>query len=88
MLLQVYTIFDSAAKCYQRPFYCQADGEALRAFVDLAEDKEHPVGKHPEDYSLWRIGSYNDNSGLLIAPEGGMECLARAHELRFNAEGE
>ena len=55
MRLNVYTIFDSAAGAYMRPFFMQSDGQALRSFTDIATDKDHEIGKHPEDYSLYRI---------------------------------
>lgn len=79
MRLNVYTIFDTAAGAYMRPFFLQSDGQATRSFKDLALDAEHAVGQHPEDYSLWRIGIYDDNKGELV-PEA-RECLATALEL-------
>ena len=86
MRVNVYSIFDVAAGVYQRPFFCQADGEAMRAFGDLCMDAEHPVGKHPHDYSLFRIGTYDDNKGALVgeAPEcmaNGLEMVARARSI-------
>ena len=79
MRLNVYTIFDTATGAYMRPFYMQSDGQATRAFKDLAVAADHEIGKHPEDYSLWRIGQFNDNKGVLV-PED-KECLATALEL-------
>ena len=79
MRLNVYTIFDSAAGAYMRPFFMQSDGQALRSFTDIATDKDHEIGKHPEDYSLYRIGTYDDNVGRLV-PED-KECLATAEEV-------
>jgi hypothetical protein len=79
MRLNVYTIFDTATGAYMRPFYMQSDGQATRAFKDLAVAADHEIGKHPEDYSLWRIGQFNDNKGELV-PED-RECLATALEL-------
>ena len=55
MRLNVYTIFDSASSAYMRPFFMSSDGQALRSFTDISQDAEHEVGKHPEDYSLFRI---------------------------------
>lgn len=86
MKMRVYAIWDAAVTCYQRPFFCQADGEAVRAFSDLLLDKDHPVARHPEDYSLYRIGQYDDQSALLEA-DVAFECLARAHELAAKAKG-
>lgn len=79
MRLNVYTIFDSASQAYMRPFFMQSDGQALRSFTDIAQDADHEIGKHPEDYSLYRIGTYDDQKGALH-PED-KECLATAQEV-------
>lgn len=92
MKLNVYSIYDTAVGAYMRPFFLQSDGQAQRMFKDLVQDKEHDVGKHPEDYSLVRIGSYNDQKGKL-EPEDvealvtGLEMVAASREVsRANLE--
>ena len=79
MRMNVYSIFDVASGSYMRPWFVQADGQALRAFADLCMDADHEVGKHPEDYSLFRIGRYDDNKGQLVGENP--ECLATALEM-------
>jgi len=65
MQQNIYTIYDVASGAYGRPFFCQADREAMRSFTDISVDAEHPVGQHPSDYTLFRIGTYNDNTGII-----------------------
>ncbi len=65
MKLNVYSIFDQASGLYSRPFYTQSDGEAVRSFSDIAVDGEHPIGKHPADYTLFRLGIFDDTTGKL-----------------------
>ena len=79
MKYNAYAIFDKGVQAYMRPFFMQADGQAMRLFGDMSVDAEHDIGKHPEDYSLFRIGEYDESSGELIKCEP--RCLARAHEL-------
>jgi hypothetical protein len=79
MRLNIYTIFDTASGAYLRPFFMRSDGEALRMFENESINAESPVGQHPEDYSLFRIGTYDDNKGELH-PED-RECLATALEV-------
>ncbi len=74
MLTHVYSIFDTASGAYLRPFTAQADGEATRLFSDLVADPEHAVGRHPEDYSIFRLGSFNDQNGALTVE--APECLS------------
>jgi len=79
MRLNVYTIYDQAAGAYLRPFFMQSDGQAMRTFTDIATDADHDIGRHPKDYSLFRIGSWDDNTAKLIPDE--KECLATALEV-------
>ncbi len=78
MNLNIYCIFDTAAGAYMRPFFAQSDAEATRSFTDIATDAEHPIGAHPEDYSLNRIGTYNDQTAWINAEK--TQCLATALE--------
>lgn len=79
MLMQFYSIFDTAAGVYLRPFVSQADGEATRMFSDLCTDGDHPVGRHPEDYSLFRLGSFNDQNAIIDGHSP--ECLCTGLEM-------
>ena len=37
-MLNVYSVYDSKARTYNTPFFMKQDGQALRAFIDLAND--------------------------------------------------
>lgn len=63
MRYEIYTIYDSAAKIFNQPFYARARGEAIRNFIELANDDNTTIGKHPEDYSLHFIGTFDDQNG-------------------------
>ena len=69
MKLNAYTIYDVASGVYMRPFFSQADGQAVRGFKDIATDADHEIGKHPEDYTLYRMGTFNDTTGTLAGEE-------------------
>lgn len=66
MRQNIYSIFDSALGAYLRPFFAASDGVALRSFTDIATDAEHPIGQHPEHYTLVRIGTYEDENGNIV----------------------
>ena len=61
MLLQVFTVFDSKAETYLPPFYMPALGAALRSFADTCNDPSHAFNKHPSDYALFHLGSFDDS---------------------------
>lgn len=69
MKLNVYSIYDTKANAYAQPFYSQTDGSAIRAFSDHANEKGTPANKHPDDYILFRIGTYDDETGVISDDE-------------------
>ncbi len=79
MKLNAYSIYDQASGLYSRPYYTQSDADAIRSFGDITIDADHPIGKHPEDYTLYRLGIFDDTTGLLTNEENS--SLATALEL-------
>lgn len=67
---------DEKADCYAHPFFVPAIGIGLRMFEDWSKDKTTAVGLHPEDYSIFRVGSYDQVSGV-FEPEAVPVFLAR-----------
>jgi len=64
MKLKVYTIYDSKIQTYMRPFFLQANGAARRAFEDLVNDKSTEISRHPEDYTLFELATFDDQTGV------------------------
>lgn len=65
MLLKVFSIRDEKGKCFGQPFFMAHNGMALRAFSDLIQDNKTTVNHHPEDFKLYLLGEFDDNSGGL-----------------------
>lgn len=65
MLLQAFTVFDSKAEAYLPPFYMSTKGQAVRAFTDSANDPNHAFHKHPEDYTLFLVGTWDDATAFI-----------------------
>lgn len=63
MILKIFTVFDSKAGVYGQPSFMVSRGAAIRSFTDMVNDQNHPFHKHPEDYTLFEIGEYDDNEG-------------------------
>lgn len=59
MKLKIISVYDSKAEAYGQPFYVKATGEAIRSFSDEANstDKNSAIGQHPEDYTLFELGT-------------------------------
>ena len=67
MRMIVVSIKDRAADAYARPFFVQTDNVAIRSFMDEVNrsDKENPLYNHPDDYDLFGLGVFDDNSGII-----------------------
>jgi len=63
MISKVFSIYDSKAELYMKPFHMATKGQAIRGFADLANDESTDVGKHPQDFTLFEIGEYDDERG-------------------------
>lgn len=69
MLLQIFTVFDIKAEAYLEPFYTATKGQAIRSFSDTCQEKGHPFNLHPEDYTMFHLGAYdNSNATFEILP--------------------
>lgn len=66
MILNAYSIYDNKALQYHPPFFASTDGAAVRSLRDLANDPNTTVGRHPSDYVLYKVGTYNDQNGQFI----------------------
>jgi len=73
MKLKVYSIYDKAAKAYNTPFFMHNKALAIRAFEDnVNAQEENNISKHPEQFSLFCLGEYDDSKAqfqLLEQPE-------------------
>jgi len=65
MQLKIYSIRDSKSEVYNQPFYKKTHGEAERDFRSLVNDEKSTINKYPEDFDLYYLGDYDDNTGKL-----------------------
>lgn len=72
----MYAIFDQASGLYSQPSYEQSDETAKRSFGNIAQDAEHPIGKHPKDYTLFRVGLFDDRTGRMNDEVNESLCTA------------
>lgn len=59
-----YAVYDRKAEQYSAPFLEVKDGTAIRAIQDMViNSPDHSFAKHPTDYSLHRLGVFEDETG-------------------------
>lgn len=84
MLQQIYTVYDEKAGAYLTPFFMPTDGMALRAITDALTDKEHQFTKHSEDFTLYRIGIFDDSDGAITNKKEMLKTLLELKSIGEN----
>ncbi|UOF80675.1 DNA binding protein vP5 [Microviridae sp.] len=67
MKLKVFSVYDSKAEAYLQPFFSTTLGMATRMFGDAVKDQQHNFNKHAADFTLFQIGEFDDENGLLVS---------------------
>ena len=67
MEIKIYSIFDNKAEAFMLPFFMHRDAEAMRAIATTAMDDQSTIYHHPLDYTLYRIGVFDNTNGAFVA---------------------
>lgn len=63
----IFSLHDIKAKAFTLPFFMDQKGQALRALDGIVNDENTQVHKYPEDFKLYKLGTFDDNSGLVCS---------------------
>jgi len=71
MIMQIVAVHDRAAQGYARPVFVAALGQAIRSFQDELnrQDPNNEMNRHPDDFDLFHLGTYNDSTGKIESLE-------------------
>jgi hypothetical protein len=71
MKLIICTVKDRAADAYGRPMFVPSTGVAIRSFSDEINrnNADNQLFNHPDDFDLYELGEFDDNSGLFALHE-------------------
>lgn len=60
-------MYDKTAKAFMAPLAIETDAEAIRVFTTWVneDNKQSNVAQYPEQFAMWRIGTYDTESGNL-----------------------
>jgi len=66
MIQYICTVKDRAADAYGRPMFVPSTGVAIRSFSDEINRNaaDNQLYNHPDDFDLYELGSFDDNTGL------------------------
>lgn len=67
-ILKIVSVFDVAAQAFGRPVFVPSEGVAVRSFSDEVnrEAVDNEMNKHPEDFILYYLGTWNDSDGVIL----------------------
>lgn len=64
-MTKIFTVYDSKTEAYLTPIFLKATGQAVREVSELANNAEHIFSKHSSDFTLFEIGTYDEQTGLI-----------------------
>ena len=64
MRTNLYSIYDTIAEVFNKPFTHHNDSAAIRAFTDSLKENQY---NHKDDYALYAVGEWDDNKGVIHA---------------------
>jgi len=67
MRYKIFTVRDRAIDAYGQPFYATSVGGAVRSFSDEINRpaENNQLAKHPEDFDLYQLGEFTEQTGRL-----------------------
>lgn len=80
MQIKMFAVFDEKLGAYATPFCVQTVGVAVRMFTDLVSDPSSQLHAHPEDYHLYELCSYDDQTGMMTQ-DGPPRHVCRAFDV-------
>lgn len=59
-----FSLLDTKTGIFNAPFFMAHAGQAIRACTDLGQDPNTTVGRHPADFMLCQLGTFDDQTGM------------------------
>ena len=61
MLMKIFGIYDTGVSTWKPPMFCRSKGEILRWWTEIVNNRETEIAKHPMDFVLFELGSWDDD---------------------------
>lgn len=62
----MFAVYDQKTKLFGNPFFSIRKEAAIRDFTYAANDPQTDICRYSNDYSLFFLGSFNDETGELL----------------------
>lgn len=80
MIHKQFSIHDSKAGAFLPPFILPRQEMAQRTFSDCINSEDHQFGAHPDDYTLFLLGHWDDETAQFVPIEHGFQSLGNGVE--------
>lgn len=81
-VLAAVAVLDIKGGFFSPPMFVRSKGEAIRSFLDACADNNTTLSKHPTDYQLFLLGSFDDHSGMLVSQVPEMLIAGEARPVK------
>lgn len=76
MKYRIFAVRDGKVEQFFPPMCFQNAGEAERWLSDVCNDGKSAIWKHPADYALYELGTYDSENGALASITPVLTCAA------------
>lgn len=90
MKVKLFSIFDVKSGVYLAPFPARGDVDAVRNVKDGLRNpqmRDTPIGQNPEDFELYELAIFDDESGEIIKSPRPVLVVKIGHLAALAAEG-
>lgn len=63
MILCIFSVYDLKAQVHSQPFFAVNSAVAVRNFETAVNDQSTVFSKHPSDFVLYQVGTFDDDVG-------------------------
>lgn len=64
MKQECFSVYDRRTQYFNVPFFSPTIESGKRSFMEVAKNPETLLHRYPEDYELFHVGSFNDETGV------------------------
>jgi len=77
-MVKIFAIRDKKADSYMVPFFQHNAPLAMRSVAGAMMDDTTSLAQYPDDFDLYELGTYDDQSGELVGRAPQFICSARS----------
>ena len=64
--MKVFSVYDCKVDAFMLPFFSKTTASGARSFEQAVNNPELPYFHHPDDYTLFEIGEFDEKSGQVM----------------------